>query len=126
MLENDTKLDYFVSEKSGFLVLSFLGAITKSTLVVFEKAQLDVRKSEATNIVLNFHDITKLDVSGIPGLVKLQKMIRERPAELRICFLRPDFKKMLLEGGAVRPNELNNNLLDALKSFSPVAEHQAA
>src|SRR5262245_23814090 len=97
MLEYEIKLEYFISEKNGYLVLSLLGSITKSTLGVFERAQMELKKSEAQNVVLNFHDISRLDISGIPALVRLQKSIRERPSDLRICFLKPDFKRLLVE-----------------------------
>jgi anti-anti-sigma regulatory factor len=119
MLDPEIKLEYFISEKNGYLVLSMVGSITKATLGVFERAQMELRKCEAQYIVLNFHDITRLDISGVPALVRLQKSLRERPAELRICFLKPDFLRMLVEAGAVRPPELADNLLEALRSFNP-------
>jgi anti-anti-sigma regulatory factor len=48
--------------------------------------------------------------------VRLQKAIREMPAELRVCGLHPEFKKLLEEKGLLRHSELSNNLQDALKS----------
>src|SRR4051812_36730022 len=115
---SEPKLEYFISEKNGYLVLSFVGDLTKATIGVCEKALLEISRLKPRFIVLNFHDLTRLDVSGIPTLVRMQKSLRERPAELRLCFMKPDIRKMMTEAGALRPAEFVSTLVDALRSFS--------
>jgi anti-anti-sigma regulatory factor len=117
----EAKLEFFVSEKNHFLVISLLGTLTKTTLPVLEKIQDELAQRDAKLIVLNCYDLHRVEVGGVPGIVRLQKMIRDRPStHLRICFLKPDISKFLMESGAVRPNELCNNLLEALKDLTPL------
>ena len=116
--ENKTnELEYFLSEKGTFLVVSFNGSITKSTVPALEKCQGDVLNSQAQSVVLNLHDVTKVDLSGIPPFALLQHAIRKKPAKLRLCFIKADFAKLLLDRVAIRREEVTANLKDALESL---------
>ncbi len=117
MLNNPQSLEYFVSEKQAFLVVSFLGSMTKLTSRVLEKCQSEILQSEAKRFVLSFHDVTQLEPSAIPFLVRMQKALRDKGAEIRVCFLKPEFKKLLIEAAAVRTPEVMANLIEALQSF---------
>ncbi len=122
MTHSEYKLEYFVSEKNDYLVVSLLGTLAKNTMVTLEKVQMEISKSSARQVVLNLHDLTRVEVGGIPGIVRLQKLIRDRPnSHLRLCFLRPDIYKSLAEAGAVRPAEMADNLLEALKDLAALA-----
>jgi anti-anti-sigma regulatory factor len=127
MLSHQGKLVYFLSEKNDFLVVSFVGFMNKTTAKAIEVCHEEVLKARARFVVLSFHDIQQLEPGAVPALVRLQRMIREKPGgEVRICFLHPSFQKFLQDSGAIRPNELSNNLLAALQSLAPVAAKKAA
>src|SRR5689334_11659007 len=98
-------LEFFISEKQDFLVVALLGTINKANAPLIEKCQLEVLTHSASYVVLSLHDVTQLDTGGIPALVRFQKAIRDKPAELRICFVKPEFHKILNGAGAIRPNE---------------------
>jgi anti-anti-sigma regulatory factor len=111
------KLEYFISEKQSFLVISLLGTVTKATIPAIDRCRDEALKSKASNVVISLHDVNTVEISGVPALIRLQKAMRDKPAELRLAFLKPSTAKSLLEAGAVRPDELADNLLAALQSF---------
>jgi anti-anti-sigma regulatory factor len=113
----ELRLEYFLSEKQGILVVAFLGALSKATEAVVARCQGEIEARNGLQaVVLTFHDIERLEPSGIPSLVRLQRAARERAA-LRLCFLKPAYQKQLMDSGAVRPNELEDSLINALRSL---------
>jgi len=116
--ESSGKLEYFISEKNDFLVVSFLGAMTKLTAPIIEKCIAEVITASAKKTVLNFHDVIQIEPGAIAPLVRLQKAVREKPGDLRLCFIKPVFLQYLHEAGAIRPAEISDNLLLALQSFN--------
>jgi anti-anti-sigma regulatory factor len=104
MLNRELKLDYFISRKQDFFVVSFVGALSKSTSEVLEKCQDEISASTERFYVLNFHDVSQIDISGVPSLVRLQKEVRDQ-------------EKLLIGAGAIREDEVTGNLLRALQSF---------
>ena len=127
-MDTDKDLQYFVSSKEQFLVISFLGRMTKSTNAVFDACQNEIASTQAQYVVLSFHDVTNVERPVIPSLVKLQKFIRDKAPdiELRVCHLKPDLGTMLIDSGAIRREELKTNLKDALASFIAGTKKNAA
>ncbi len=119
------KLDYFISIKQDFLVVSFIGSMNKNTAAVIEKCREEVIASPARFVVLNFHDVIQLEPGAVPSIVRLELAVREKPGELQLCFLHPHFLKFLHDSGAIRPSEVSDNLLNALQSFSPALRKAA-
>lgn len=118
MTEKTHDFEYFISIKEPFLVIAFLGHMTKVSAAVIEKCQAEILASQAKFIVLGFRDVSKIDLPVVPALVKIQKSIRDAKKELRVASLRPDIKTLLLDAGAIRHEEVQLNLPDALQSFS--------
>ena len=106
-------LQYFISEKDSFLVVSFVGPISRETIPVLEKCKAEIAQSAAKKIVINFRDVTDVGLHGIGPLIQLQKVCRDKGG-YRICSVRPDLKKFLDEKGAIRGDELVPNLREAL------------
>src|SRR5438874_1411619 len=90
------KLEYFVSEKGSFIVVSFVGEITKFTLEAFEKCQKELAQKKASFWVLNLRDVDRIDINAVPSIAKFQKSIRDKAAHLRICSLKPEIRRFLV------------------------------
>lgn len=112
-----SKLQYFLSEKNDYLVVSFVGAMNKLTAPDIEKCLEEVLPKNARKFVLNFHDVIQVEPGAIAPLVRFQKAMRDKPGEVRVCFLKPTFQRYLIDSGAIRPAEIAQNLLEALQSF---------
>lgn len=110
-------LSYLISEKGPLLVISLVGPMTKPQEGVLAKCQEAIAASPTKLTIISFHDVTTMDYQGIAAFVRLQKAVRDKPSALRICFVKPEFKKLLDERGAIRPNEIALNLRDAIESF---------
>jgi anti-anti-sigma regulatory factor len=114
----ELRLEYFLSEKQGIVVVAFLGALSKATEAVVARCQSDIEaKADLRAVVLTFHDIERIEPSGIPSLVRLQRAARDR-TELKLCFLKPVFQRQLLESGAIRPPEVEDSLINALRNLA--------
>jgi len=116
MTDKDS-VEIFVSEKPPFLVISFVGGMaTPMDATKIETCMAELSDRQEIYCVLNFHDVSEVDTNCIPPLVKLQKVLRDRGA-VRLCFLKPEVKKILVAKGAIRENELNDNLKSALDNL---------
>ena len=118
MSHNDPfEFQYFISEKNGFVVASLVGLLEGSAGERFEQLSADIVKCDFSKLVLNFRDVAGLSADLIPQFAKLQKMARDKEAELRICGLKPEIKDRLHKAGVLRPHELADNLQTALQSL---------
>lgn len=111
-------LEYFVSAKPPFLVVSFVGAMTKASMPILEKCltELDTKK-ELMLFVLNLHDVSRIETVALPPLTKMQKSVRDRNGLVRVCFLKPDLRHYLIEKAAIREGEIEANLIEALTNL---------
>ncbi|MBI3534102.1 MAG: hypothetical protein HY072_01270 [Deltaproteobacteria bacterium] len=97
---NEKKVDFFISEKDKYVVVSFQGQIGRT----FEQTLLEcwkhISKTQADQIILNFHDVTQFDKHGLSAFVRFEKQVREKPAQLRICFVNHPLYKFLNDEGS--------------------------
>ena len=108
---------YFISEKNGFVVASLVGLLDQRCLAKFEELNIELSNSEFRKLIINFRDVTGVTAESIPVVALLQKMVRAREAELRLCGLKPEVKERLFKAGILRPHELTDNLRTALQSM---------
>lgn len=123
MEKEDKKLDWFISENGKYLVISFVGSILETTGKRLQECEDEINRRSATRIVLNFFNVDEMSRGAIRPLARLEKIIRDKPANLRLCFLKPDHEKLLIWEGVARPDEIMENLVIALKSFQ-IAEDE--
>jgi len=126
MIQQPGQLTYFLSEKevasqqAVILLISLAGPINRATASVFEKLIEEVEKKSPGWVVINMRDVgTSIERTQFPNFAKLQKIIRDKPAELKIYSVHPDLKKILIDAGILRAKEISNNLPEALQSLSP-------
>jgi anti-anti-sigma regulatory factor len=110
-------LEYFLSEKTPFLVVSFVGVMSKSESDVIEQCQVEIEKRGGKLVAISLHDVKKIDAIAYPPLVKLQKSIRDRGGFVRVCFVRPELRRVLAERAVIRDHEISPNLLEALEAL---------
>lgn len=110
-------LTYFISERNAIVVVSFVGSLNRSTLCMMPKIIEEIHSRRAKMIIINAHDLIEVEPVAVKPLHELQECIRDLPSELRICFLNPKLKSMLLEMRAIKVDEIKDNLLEAVGSF---------
>lgn len=118
---NSSDLQYAISAKDAFLVISFTGKMTKASSSLLEACLNEVTLRSEQKVVLNFNAVTQIDRPVIPALIKLQKTIRDRTggSAVRVCHMEPEMSGLLIDAGAIRREELKKNLQEALASFAP-------
>jgi anti-anti-sigma regulatory factor len=114
----ESELTYFIAEKHGILVVSLVGAISKASEEVLKKCVDEIEKSQARSVVLNFLGVDRVEKPGIPEFTRLQLLVRRKPAELRVCFLRPTVAAFLNDAGVLRPTEVSQGLKEAIVSLA--------
>lgn len=122
-----TKLAYFSSEKKGILILTLIGPLIRSNALILSECINVVSSSSARWIILNCRDIPpEIDQSLAAPLARLQKTIREKPAELRISGLHPDLFVTFKKKGILREHEICSNLAEALQQIAATAGDRKA
>ncbi len=119
--ENGKQLEFFVSEKLPFLVVSLKGALTKGNAEKIDSCFEAVRTTKARAVVLSLHDVHEMDLGGIPPFTRLQAEIRKK-AELRVCFIKANHYEMLTSKAAIRESEVHPDLSAALASLAHVRQ----
>lgn len=113
-------LDFFITAKKDIAVVAFSGSFGKECLETLERCVKELESQPVKSIVLAFHDVREVESRAISSLVKFQKQIRDRKCGLRLCFLKDDLKKLLLNAGAIRIEEIQGTLLDAIQHLATV------
>jgi anti-anti-sigma factor len=114
---NPDGLTYFLSEKHRILVVSLVGPLTRANSETLQQCIQDIQKTTAQSVVINLHDVSTMDKSVVPDFMKLQLLVRKKPAELRICFVQPKIRMFLDDAGVLRPAEVSSDLKEALVSL---------
>ena len=114
--ERPKGLTYAITEKPPFGMVVFTGMINKETLPVLEDCEKDVLHRKDELWVLVFSGITAIDMSAAGPLTRLQKVLREKGA-LRLCALRPELKKYLINKTALREAEYVETPAEAFESL---------
>jgi anti-anti-sigma regulatory factor len=118
-LESPSALQYFIAEKNAVLIVSWVGEFAHGTAEVIDKCRDEVVKSGAKWVIFNLRDLKpSMDRITVPVFARLQKGIREKPAVLRLTSMHPDLRGFLQEQGVLRPEELSNNLAEALQGIA--------
>lgn len=112
-------LCYTLSEKNEMLVVIFTGNLGSDSMPSLDVLRAEIlRKEQVTQVVLFFQRVEIMSADVISSLTQLQRDIRQKPSELRICALSPSLKERLLKMGIVRGLELQDDLRTALLSFA--------
>jgi anti-anti-sigma factor len=119
MTTDSTDLQFFVSEKNSVLVVSIAGRLHKKSEAVLEECKAEIVNRRPRFVILYLRELAdRVDINALPALVRLQKAVRDLPAELKICGVHPEFKKLLEQKGLLRLGELARNLEEALKAIA--------
>lgn len=124
MNQIDKKLEYFISESNNLLVVSFKGMmIEKNTNVINEcQKELNARNNKEKFIILNFNNVVSLNEEVVGSLRGLQSAIRKRPVNIRVCCLRPEWKKIFAENDVFHKEEFGEGLEATIENISKL-EH---
>lgn len=121
-MEEQKSFQYCFSQKNRMLVVTLSGEISTPVLPALEACRQELlAKSEVSCVVLYFQDVHSISADAIPWLAQLQRDIRMRPAEIRLCALRENLRERLVRMGVVRGLEVAEDLKSALLSFSRAA-----
>jgi len=108
--------NYFVSSKGIFMVISLIGPVNDRAVPVLQSLHSEIRdNSEASLFIFNFRDMLELSGDAVCLLAQIQKDIRCKPSEVRLCGLRPKLKNKLLSRGIIRTSEIFDNLQVAIQ-----------
>ncbi|WP_413944398.1 STAS domain-containing protein [Bdellovibrio sp. HCB-162] len=120
-MEDQKSFHYSFNQKNNMLVVSLTGEITSQVLPSLEACRQELLgKHEVSRVVLYFQDIEAISMDAIPLIAQIQREIRSKPADLRLC-LKENLREKLVRMGVVRGLEVADDLKTALLSFSRAA-----
>jgi anti-anti-sigma regulatory factor len=118
----DTDLQYSISEKNHMLVVTLTGDLSTASLAQLDSCRKEILgKKEVRCVVLYFQKVEQVTTDVIPFVTQLQRDIRTKPSELRLCGLKSSIRERLLKTGVIRGLEIAEDLKSALLSFSTKA-----
>lgn len=116
-MEDQKSFSYSFSQKNNMLVVSFNGEMTAQILAALEACRQELSKKEVSCVVFYFQDVEGMSSEAISLLAQMQREIRAKPAELRLCSLKENLRTKLIRMGVVRGLEVVDDLKTALLSF---------
>lgn len=78
-------------------------------------------KEEVRQVVFYFQNIDRISTEALASFAQLQRDIRAKPADLRLCSMKSPLREKLLRMGIVRGLEVADDLKAALLSFPRAA-----
>lgn len=114
---NQSGLSYFLAERSGVVVVSWVGAMTKDGQPL-DDCYNEVGAKTPSCVIFSLRDVPSIDRGALPQFLRLCKMIRDKGAVLQICSVHPQVRTFLDSQGALRKEELFNNIAEALQKFA--------
>ena len=104
------------------LVVSFTGELTPAVAPGLEACRQEIlAKPEVKCVVFYCEEVGAVHPEAIPALAQMQREIRSRGIELRVCSLKQALREKLVRMGVVRGMEVAEDLRSALISFGKIA-----
>lgn len=117
-----SEFQYFVSARNALMVISLIGKMDHHSIEPLKELEREVLHcKKITVVIFNLRDIENISVDAIPFLAKFQRDIRNMPAEVRLCGIKPELKTKLLNQGVVRTVEIYDNLKTAILASVRIA-----
>lgn len=109
------QFSYFLNERRALLVVSLVGRLSAQDGEILERCSGDVKKSPAKYVILNLQGFTDYDPVLAGKIVRLQQLVREKPAFLTIAGLSAVVKEKMAAKGLIRESELVDSIQSALQ-----------
>ena len=114
--------NYTLSHKNRMLVVSFCGEMSSVVGPGLDACRIEILSKENLKcVVLYFQDVPGVSPEAIAVLAQMQREIRSRGLELRLCSLKENLREKLVRMGVIRSLEVAEDLRAALLSFGKVA-----
>jgi anti-anti-sigma regulatory factor len=108
------------AQNGVLLLVSLSGPIQRTSLPHFERLIEEVGTRKVDWVVLSFRDVPRqIERPMYASLAKMQKIVRDKPAELKVCDLHSEVRTALEHAGILRPQEIAGKLEHALKALTP-------
>lgn len=107
-------LQYHITEKQGYLILSIAGALKKECWTSLGKLMSELHEKHPDYIILTLGDVSLCEESGIEGLIQLQAQARKEAKAISLCQLQPQVLNYLRSHHAIEETEIEEDLLVAL------------
>lgn len=116
--QKDNNFEYLLSDKNSFLVVTFVGSIDIQAVEKLARLQDAIALNKnAKFVILNFRDVSGISREVFPQIIQIQKAIREKPAELKICGFSSELRERIANTGIIRSLEMAANLQEAIQSL---------
>jgi anti-anti-sigma regulatory factor len=122
-LEDQKSFNYSISHKNKMLVVSFTGEEMSPVVVpALEACREEIlSKGEVSQVVFYFQNVDRISNEALASFAQLQRDVRAKPADLRLCSMKVPLREKLVRMGVVRGLEVAEDLKSALLSFPRTA-----
>lgn len=124
--DEDKEMQFFVSRKGPFVVVAFVGHFEMSEEEDLNRCLKEILAEAPQFVILSMRDVNAMKRTIVPAFIRFQKQIRDQNCQLRIAALSPDIKRTMISLGAVRHDELENNLQNAILSLKEGSQRKVA
>ncbi|MBF0362237.1 MAG: STAS domain-containing protein [Oligoflexia bacterium] len=118
---------YNIEEKieENLLIIIFSGEMSEGANSIINQCQREINSKDRYKdkdikyVILDFNEVTLLNEEIIGSIRGLQSAIRKKNALIRVCCLRPEWKKMFFDEDIFHKDEIGegrSTTIDGLKS----------
>lgn len=118
MTDEKVEFSYSIFGSETVIVVSFIGEMESKERGNLEKCQQEVSSRDNFKaVIFCFAQVSFISNELIPTLAQMQKNIREKSAELRMCSMSIPIKEKLGKSGILRATEVSEDLKLAIYSL---------
>ena len=104
----------YVEQKEGVSIFNLQGRIDASNSNQIHEKIMDEIESGASNIVINFSDVSYISSAGLRILVYTSKTMKKKSGTLSICAMSKNIEKIFQISGLMGLFDVHSNLESSL------------
>jgi anti-anti-sigma regulatory factor len=119
VVEAENSFSYQICGSSAVVIVNLTGILSSESIETIQALQGTlVANTDLKSVILNFSEIHSLSQDAIPSIAQLQKAVRDRRVELRMCSMKISVKEKLGKAGILRNNEICEDSKAAIYSLT--------
>ena len=118
---------YEIMGNDVVLVIDLFGDMDSKAVAIIEKCRDEILAQQPVKyVIFNFSKVAQVGGDAIQSWAQLQKSVRSKPAELRLCGIEEEPREKMFKYGILRTGEIAASLREAVASITMGSRNSTA